>query len=149
MAWSDQAGIADSADGFRRLETDKSRFGAYHFRLSAHDLALFGQLYLDHGAWQGRTLMPAQWIDESTQPVSVVQADYGLAYGQLWNVLVPEPGEQRASFYHTGAGVHMLGVYPRHGLVMVHRVDTERAFDFDDGDLYRVIRAMHAARLSR
>jgi hypothetical protein len=29
---------------------------------------------------------------------------------------------------------------------MVHRVDTERPSEFDDGDLYRIIRAMHAAR---
>jgi hypothetical protein len=62
-------------------------------------------------------------------------------------VLVPEPGEVRPAFYHTGLGVHMLGVYPRHELVMVHRVDTEHAFDFDDGDLYKIIRAMHAVRL--
>lgn len=148
-AWPDDAdGLPPEADGFRRLETDKSRYGAYHFRLSAHDLALFGQIYLDHGRWNGRTLVPAEWIDDSTRPISILDADYGLAYGQLWNVLVPGPGDYRASFYHTGVGVHMLGVYPKHGLVMVHRVDTERAFDFDDGDIYRIIRAVHAARLA-
>ena len=141
--------LPENADGLIRLQADKSRIGADHFRLSAHDLALFGQLYLDHGRWKGRALMPSQWIDDSTRPISILDAEYGLAYGQLWNVLVPSPGEERASFYHTGVGVHMLGVYPKHGLVMVHRVDTERASDFDDGDLYRIIRAMHAAREKR
>ena len=34
---------------------------------------------------------------------------YGLAYGQLLDVLVPAPDEVRPSFFHTGAGVHMLG----------------------------------------
>lgn len=43
----------------------------------------------------------------------------------------------------------MLGVYPKHGLVMVHRVDTEKPFDFDEDDLLRVIRTMHAARLPK
>jgi hypothetical protein len=32
---------------------------------------------------------------------------------------------------------------------MVHRMDTETGSDFDDGDLYRVIRAMHGARVAR
>ena len=145
--WPDGDGpIAPDADGFRTLDVDRSRYGAYHFRMSAHDLALFGQLYLDRGRWAGKQIVPAEWIDEGTRPVSIINADYGLAYGQLWDVLVPEEGDERASFYHTGVGVHMVGVYPKHHLVMVHRVNTEAPFDFDDGDLYRVIRAMHAAR---
>ena len=41
----------------------------------------------------------------------------------------------------------MLGVYPKHPLVMVHRVDTERGSTFNDGDLYQAIRLMHAARI--
>jgi CubicO group peptidase (beta-lactamase class C family) len=147
-AWPrDGQDIPDGADGFRSLDPRISRYRAYHFRLSAHDLALFGQLYLDRGQWRGRPLVPAAWVDQGTRPVSILNADYGLAYGELWNVLVPDEGETRASFYHTGLGVHMLGVYPKHGLVMVHRVDTERAFGFDEGDLLRVIRAMHAARI--
>lgn len=141
--------IAGEVDGFRTLETEKSRFGAYHFRLSAHDLALFGQLYLNRGEWKGRRLIQPRWIDQSTRPISIVDADHGLAYGQLWSVLVPGPDEPRPSFYHTGLGVHMLGIYPKHQLVMVHRVDTERGSPFDDGDLFRVIRAMHAARERR
>ena len=149
-AWpGEQGALADEADGFRSLEVDKSRYRAFHFRLSAHDLALFGQLYLDHGRWQGRQLVPSAWIDQGTQPISVLDADYGLAYGELWNVLVPDDSDTRASFYHTGVGVHMLGVYPKHGLVMVHRVDTEKAFTFGEYDLLRVIRAMHAARLPK
>ncbi|MFY2763934.1 serine hydrolase domain-containing protein [Arenimonas sp. MALMAid1274] len=149
-AWTDDSQPPpEVADGFRRLEPEKSRYGAYHFRLSAHDLALFGQLYLDHGRWQGRQLLQSQWLDDSLRPISMIEPEYGLAYGQLWNVLVPGPGEERPSFYHTGVGVHMLGVYPRHGLVMVHRVNTEQASDFVDGNLYRIIRAMHAARLTK
>ncbi|MDQ2701372.1 MAG: beta-lactamase family protein [Pseudomonadota bacterium] len=135
------------ADGIRQLEPAISRYRAYHFRLSAHDLALFGQLYLQHGQWQGRQLVPADWIDASTQPISIIDERYGLAYGMLWDSLVPEPGQARPSFFHTGLGVHMLGVYPEHGLVLVHRVNTEQPYRFNDGDLYPVIRAVHAARV--
>jgi hypothetical protein len=65
----------------------------------------------------------------------------------LWDVLVPDAGESRPSFYHTGVGVHMLGVYPRHKLVLVHRVNTEQAYRFDEAALNRMIRLVHAARL--
>lgn len=142
----DELELPTDADGIRSLEPEHSRFPAYHVRLSAHDLALFGQLYLDHGRWNGRQLIPAAWIDEGTQPISITDSTYGLAYGMLWNVLVPDSGVTRASFYHTGLGVHMLGVYPQHRLVLVHRVNTEQAFDFDDGKLYRMIRLVHGAR---
>jgi CubicO group peptidase (beta-lactamase class C family) len=135
------------ADGYYHYEMQHSRFPAYHFRMSAHDLALFGQLYLQRGRWHGRQIVPAAWIARSTQPYSIVEPEYGLAYGVLWNVLVPDPQDETPSFYHTGVGVHMLGVYPRHKLVMVHRVDTERTHRFNDGDLYPVIRMIHAARL--
>ncbi len=145
---ADDGKLADpDADGYYQYERDKSRYPAWHFRMSAHDLALFGQLYLQRGQWRGRQLVPADWIARSTQPYSIEDAEYGLAYGMLWNVLVPATPEETPSFYHTGVGVHMLGVYPKHRLVMVHRVDTERAYRFNDGDLYRIIRLMHAARL--
>lgn len=135
------------ADGFYQYEPERSRYPAYHFRMSAHDLALYGQLMLERGRWQGRQLVPAQWIDTSTQPYSITEPQYGLAYGMLWDVIVPSQPGGAPAFFHTGVGVHMLGIYPEHRLVMVHRVDTEHAYRFNDGDLYRVIRLMHAARL--
>lgn len=141
-------GVADpGADGFYSYERGKSRYPAWHFRMSAHDLALFGQLYLQRGEWRGRQVLPAAWIARSTQPYSIENAEYGLAYGMLWNVLVPDAPDEAPSFYHTGVDVHMLGVYPKHRLVMVHRVDTERAYTFDGNDLLRIIRLIHAARV--
>lgn len=135
-------------DGYYQYEPDRSKYPAYHFRMSAHDLALYGQLFLNGGRWQGKQIIPAEWIALSTKPYSITEPEYGLAYGMLWDVLVPDSPDEQASFYHTGVGVHMLGVYPKHKLVMVHRVDTEREFRFNDGDLYRVIRMVHGARLA-
>lgn len=148
-AWPEHGPIDAATDGYRRLEPAKSQYPAHHFRMSAHDLALFGQLYLQRGRWQGRQLVPAEWIDASTRPVSVVDAEHGLAYGMLWDVLVPTPGQSRPSYFHTGLGVHMLGVYPEHRLVLVHRVNTEQAFTFSERDLLQIIRRVHAARRPR
>jgi hypothetical protein len=41
----------------------------------------------------------------------------------------------------------MLAIYPEHGLVMVHRVNTEREFAFKEFDLVQIIRRVHRARL--
>ncbi|MDM4768018.1 serine hydrolase [Pelomonas sp. SE-A7] len=136
-------------DGYYQLEAEKSRYPAYHFRLSAHDLALYGQLWLQRGRWQGRELVPADWVTRSTQPISLLEPEWGHAYGLLWDVLVPEAGSVHPpSFFHTGVDVHMLGVYPQHGLVLVHRVDTESEAGsrFQPLDLVRVIRQVHGAR---
>lgn len=146
-AWPSDGRIDAATDGYRSLESDKSTFPAYHFRMSAHDLALYGQLFLQQGVWKGQQIVPAAWIDASTRPASIVNPDQGLAYGMLWDVLLPVAPGSRPNFYHTGLGVHMLGVYPQHGLVMVHRVNTEAEFDFEEFDLVQIIRRIHRARL--
>jgi CubicO group peptidase (beta-lactamase class C family) len=146
---ADMTAIAPDADGFYKLEPARSRYPAYHFRLSAYDLALYGQLFLQGGRWQGRQIVPAAWITRSTQPVSIINPRYGLAYGMLWDVLVPATPEEAPAFFHTGLGVHMLGVYPKQKLVLVHRVNTESGAAFDDGNLIRLIRMVHGARLAQ
>ena len=36
--------------------------------------------------------------------------DFG--YGLLWNVINPNEKRPNRAFYHTGVGIHMLGVHP-------------------------------------
>ena len=133
-------------DGFYQLESDKSRYPAYHFRMSAHDLALYGQLYLNDGIWQGEQIVPESWIDVSTRAYSVTNPSIGIGYGMLWFVLMETDERSSTSFYHTGTGVHMLGVYPSSKLVFVHRVDTEKGSRFRQEDLYRIISMVFGAR---
>ncbi len=138
----------DGHDSFYQYERERSKFPAYHFRMSAHDLALYGQLMLQRGRWEGKQIVSESWIDYVTRPVSVTNPRWRLAYGLMWKVLVPREGAvSPPSFYHTGTGVHMLGIYPSLDLVMVHRVDTEAPYEFNGSDLNTVISQMHRARL--
>lgn len=107
---------------------------------------LYGQLYLQKGQWEGKQIVPADWIEVSTYPWSVYNPEYGLARGMLWGVILADEEGEGNSFYHTGAGIHMLGVYPASGLVLVHRVDTENDFDYQRDDLYRMIELVFDAK---
>jgi CubicO group peptidase (beta-lactamase class C family) len=67
---------AQSADGHTA--------GATGLLLATSSLARFGQLLLQRGEWQGRQLVPCQWIDRAGRPqVSTGDSrpDYDLGYG--------------------------------------------------------------------
>jgi CubicO group peptidase (beta-lactamase class C family) len=44
-----------------------SRYLAYHFFLSARDMARLGLTMVRNGQWRGQQLVPADWVDESTR----------------------------------------------------------------------------------
>jgi hypothetical protein len=48
----------------------------------------------------------------------------------LWNVLMETKERPNKAFFHTGTGIHLLGIYPAQNLVLVHRVDTEKEYNF-------------------
>ncbi|NET31725.1 MAG: serine hydrolase [Cyanothece sp. SIO1E1] len=133
-------------DGFYQYESSKSNYPAYHFRLSTYDLALYGQLWLQRGAWNGNQIIPESWIESSIQPYSLYNPYADIAYGMLWSVIIPDSPEEKAAFFHTGTGVHMLGVYPESNMVFVHRVDTENEYTFSGDDLIGVIQRVFRAR---
>lgn len=133
-------------DGFYQYERDKSKYPAYHFRMSAHDMALYGTLYLNNGTWQGQQIIPSDWIAASTRSYSITNEYMDFGYGMLWNVINKNEKRASSSFYHTGVGIHMLGVYPASKLVFVHRVDTEGEYDFPQQNLYKIISLVFAAQ---
>lgn len=133
-------------DGFYQFEMSKSKYPAYHFRMSARDLALYGQLYLNNGAWNGEQIIPKEWIEASTRPSTIYNEKYHLAYGMLWKLRLNENNELRG-FYHTGVGIHMLAIYPEDNLVLVHRVDTENEYQYDGNDIYRMLELVFDAKI--
>ena len=133
-------------DGFYYYEPEKSKYPAYHMRMSAYDMALYGQLYENGGMWNGKRLLSEDWIEQSTTSYSVTNAYMDFGYGMLWNVINPNEERESKSFYHTGVGIHMLAVYPAADFVFVHRVATEHDAPFDQQNLYRIIGGIWGAR---
>jgi CubicO group peptidase (beta-lactamase class C family) len=59
----------------------ESRYPAYTMRMSARDFARFALLYLHGGNWDGKQIVPAQWVADSTHPWSNTESG---GYGYLW-----------------------------------------------------------------
>jgi CubicO group peptidase (beta-lactamase class C family) len=125
-------------------EKEKSLHPAYHFYMTAQDMALYGLLYMNDGTWNGKQMVPAEWIAESTRLHSIMNPEVGLGYGYLWYVISEDLGLGRL-FLHTGAGIHLLAVFPDLKVVVVHRVDTladDIRFTGDDlSDLFELLMA--------
>jgi CubicO group peptidase (beta-lactamase class C family) len=102
-----------------------SVYPAYPIQMSARDLARFALLYLHKGRWRDRQIVPAQWIQESTQPYS--QSEAGPGYGYLWwvgsisNGVAPSVTLPPGSFFAAGYGGQYAFVIPACDLVVVHR----------------------------
>jgi len=143
---SDEDREIPDTDGFYQHEPGKSKYPAYHFRMSTHDMALFGQLYANNGVWKGKRILSEAWIKASSTAYSDTNPYINAGYGLLWNVLKTTETRKTVSFYHTGGGIHMLGVYPGSKLVFVHRVDTEKEFDFPQDRLHKIIGMIFNAR---
>jgi CubicO group peptidase (beta-lactamase class C family) len=63
--------------------------GAYGLSVRTEEIARFGQLYLQKGAWEGRQLVPASWVEEATARQtsngSAPKSDWDQGYGyQFW-----------------------------------------------------------------
>src|SRR5580692_928411 len=104
---------------------------AYHFEITARDLARFGLLYLRHGRWNGKQVVPEAWVEKSSHANEMVKAngvDRG-GYEYLWwvdygGVHFPEislPGIYSAR----GNGAHYIFIIPTLDMVIVHRTDND------------------------
>jgi CubicO group peptidase (beta-lactamase class C family) len=103
----------------------------YHFEITARDMARFGLLYLRHGRWNGKQIVPEAWVEKSSHANEMAKSngvDVG-GYEYLWwvdygGVHFPEvslPGIYSAR----GSGAHFLFVIPALDMVVVHRTDND------------------------
>jgi CubicO group peptidase (beta-lactamase class C family) len=63
--------------------------GAYGLSVRTEDIARFGELYLRHGVWNGKQLLPAEWVAQATSMQtstgSAPASDWDQGYGyQFW-----------------------------------------------------------------
>jgi len=98
-----------------------SEHPAYHFQMSARDMARFGLLFLREGSWRGEELLPPAWVERSTQPYS----DAGLAfdYGYMWWVGKPGYWDGHDVIAALGGSGQAIFVVRDLEVVITHKVD--------------------------
>jgi len=101
---------------------------AYLFRMTTLDMARFGLLYLQNGAWNGTQIIPEEWIQESTESYSDAGIDGG--YGYMWWVSVdsrhyPTVNVPTGTYSARGYGGNHIVIVPEMDIVIIHRVETE------------------------
>jgi CubicO group peptidase (beta-lactamase class C family) len=92
--------------------------------LRPRDMARFGQLYLQKGSWDGRQVVPREWVEASTRRHAVFdppRSDGVVGYGYLWWILPPDPaGAGRQDIYAAmGFRAQYIFVVPEHDMVVV------------------------------
>ncbi len=108
-----------------------SQHPAYMFEMSARDMARFGLLYLNHGRWKKRQIVPEEWVKKSTHATEMVR--FGKmpvgGYEYLWWVEFGgvHLGEATVPgmFSAQGAGGHYILDVPSLDLVIVNQYDNE------------------------
>ena len=79
----------------------------YGLCMSAEDMAKIGLLCLNHGSYDGRQIVSAGWIEESTRP-RIVESDRfrGMEYGYLWWI-IDRPGNIYAAIGNSGNVIYV------------------------------------------
>jgi CubicO group peptidase (beta-lactamase class C family) len=114
----------------RQGDTTRSIHKAYHMHFSTRDMARIGYLMLRNGNWNGRQVVPAAWVRESTRPITPVSemnppgrrsGPYG--YGYLWWVWDGEntPAAFKGAYAAQGAVGQYIAVLPALDLVVAHK----------------------------
>lgn len=100
--------------------------GGYGLYLRTEDMAKFGQLYLQMGKWNGRQLIPRQWIEEATskqidnehESHAKIGPDWTQGYGfQFWRC-------QHNAYRADGAGGQFIVVMPDQDAVVAITANT-------------------------
>jgi len=125
-------------DGFHEIDRSASQFPAHAFRMTARDMARFGQLYLQNGVWKGQRILTEAWIRESTEPISRLS---NMSYGYMWWVLEKgafEPFPELSAYLASGVGGQEILVCEDADMVMVHRGDTDHNRHSGTGEALRL-----------
>jgi CubicO group peptidase (beta-lactamase class C family) len=77
--------------------------GGWGLRLSPREMAKLGYLYLRNGVWDGKQIVPAAWVRDSTRPHML--GAKGLKYGYQW-VISPR-GDGFAAAGYLGQSIYV------------------------------------------
>lgn len=108
----------------RRWDSDNQgySFGNNGLYLTTRDLAKFGYLYLNNGFWDGKQIIPPEWVGQSTEKRIGIGSEYA-DYGYYWWVKTIGGHE---CFFALGYGGQYLFVIPDLDIIAVITSSSDR-----------------------
>lgn len=111
-------------------DSTRSKYLAYHMNFSTRDMARIGYLMLRRGEWNGKRVVPAEWVDEISRAYTHVadmhpsnhrKGPFG--YGYLWWVWDGPyaAGPYEGAYTGLGAVGQHITVIPKLDLVVAHK----------------------------
>ncbi len=86
--------------------------------LTSRDLFRFAELYRNGGSWNGKRVVPAEWVARSIAPHARIDDD--TEYGYLWWLKTYRSGDSTyRSYFMSGTGGNHVHVFPDQNLVVV------------------------------
>jgi CubicO group peptidase (beta-lactamase class C family) len=86
--------------------------------LAARDLARIGLLFLQNGSWEGKQIVPPDWIKQSIAP-QVATGEAGWKYGFQWWLVPYGKSREKLAWAAHGFGGQQLIVVPEYDLIAV------------------------------
>ncbi len=118
----------------RTINEKKSRYSAYHMYLSTRDMAKIGQLMLNQGEWNGKQIIPKDWIRKITTTVTPTEtinkrdgkdsaADVQFSYGYMWWLFedLYDNKDFEGAYTASGYGGQFITVIPKRKVVIAHK----------------------------
>ena len=87
--------------------------------LRTRDYAKFGQLFLQDGEWEGKQLIPVDWVKASTVNLAPnIHPIRGSGYGYQWWVPMPQEGPSKGDYFAIGIYGQYIYVNPAMNIVI-------------------------------
>ena len=123
--------------GITGVSWDRDRHGIYYggggLYLTPRDMAKFGYLYLHGGKWDGKQIVPANFVADAVKTHSNISASRGYGYQSWWTY--PQDGVYNA------AGLYGQRIYVIPDLEIVVVITAQMAETSDlESTLYRLVR---------
>lgn len=111
----EEVAVYERADFAWPVDPQGVSTGWWGIKLRPRDMIKLGQLFLAGGRWEGRQLVPAEWVDQATSK-QVAADGLGEGYGYQWWIGTAD-GDQ--TFRAMGWGGQLIEVVPDRNLVVV------------------------------
>ena len=115
-------------------DSTKSCYLAYHFWLSARDMARLGLLMLNNGNWNGNQIIPEDWVKLTTSIVTPFSQfnperkrnrNVAAGYGYMWWIWYDENKIFDGAYYASGSYGQYLLIIPKLNMIIAHKTKSD------------------------